>query len=188
MQVAAYFPFYLNKTNLCRHHERSNAPNVTTLTTMRIMHISTGFKTLHDNRHIWCPNSSIIDHVFCTSRWNLKYTTHHFYHCIYGLSTNVPKKFRKTPSNARIFPKVFRRSRFWTSFMSIFWKFFDSCANLNRRNNNFNLYNTCVIIRPLWSHKGLTKKNMIFGPKNDSCNFHAKCIVPILCFKTDYRQ
>ena len=48
----AYFPFYLNKTNLCRHHERSKAPNVTTLTTMRIMHISIGFKTLHDNRHI----------------------------------------------------------------------------------------------------------------------------------------
>ena len=28
-------------------------------------------------------------------------------HCIYGLSNNDPKKFRKPPSNASIFPKVF---------------------------------------------------------------------------------
>ena len=30
-----------------------------------------------------------------------------YYHCIYGLSNVAPKKFRKTPSNARIFPKRF---------------------------------------------------------------------------------
>jgi hypothetical protein len=56
-------------------------------------------------------------------------------HSIYGLSNNDPKKFRKTPSARRIFPKVFRRSRFWTSMMSIFQNFFDSCANSNRKNN-----------------------------------------------------
>ncbi len=56
-------------------------------------------------------------------------------HSIYGLKIIDPKKFRKTPSARRIFPKVFRRSRFWTSMMSIFQNFFDSCANSNRKNN-----------------------------------------------------
>jgi len=55
------------------------------------------------------------------------------FHSIYGLSIIDPKKFRKTPSARRIFPKVFRRSRFWTSMMSIFQNFFDSCANSNRK-------------------------------------------------------
>jgi hypothetical protein len=38
------------------------------------------------------------------------------YESIYGVMTLVPKKFRKTPSARRIFPKVFRRSHFWTYF------------------------------------------------------------------------
>ena len=56
-------------------------------------------------------------------------------HCIYGLSNNAPKKFRKTPSNASIFTKRFRHIDFWTSFLSISQNFFDSCANSNRKNN-----------------------------------------------------
>ena len=40
-------------------------------------------------------------------------------HCIYGVPNNGLKKFRKTPSNARIFTKGFRRSHFRTSFLSI---------------------------------------------------------------------
>ena len=62
-------------------------------------------------------------------------------HCMYGLSINVQKKFRKTPSNARIFPKRFRGIDFWTSSMSIFWKFFESCAKSNSKYNKINLYN-----------------------------------------------
>ncbi len=42
---------------------------------------------------------------------------------------NVTKKFRKTPSAARFCAKGFEGIDFWTSFMSISWKFFDSCAN-----------------------------------------------------------
>jgi len=44
----------------------------------------------------------------------------YFFHCIYGLQIIDPKKFRKTPSNARIFPKGFQGIDFWTSFLSIF--------------------------------------------------------------------
>ena len=47
---------------------------------------------------------------------------------MYGLPNVTPKKFRKTPSAASIFTKRFRHIDFWTSFMSIFWNFFDSCA------------------------------------------------------------
>jgi hypothetical protein len=52
---------------------------------------------------------------------------------MYGLNTYGPKKFRKTPSAASIFTKRFRHIDFWTSSMSIFWNFFDSCANSNRK-------------------------------------------------------
>jgi hypothetical protein len=54
-------------------------------------------------------------------------------HCIYGVPNNGLKRFRKLPSNARIFPKGFRRSHFRTSFLSIFQNFFDSCANSKRK-------------------------------------------------------
>ena len=100
---------------------------------MRITHASIGFKTLDTNMFMWCPTSSIMDRVFGAARWIFKYTTHHFYHCMHGLSINVLKKFRKTPSNASNFPKGFRRSHFWTSMMSYSWNFFDSCANSNRK-------------------------------------------------------
>jgi len=45
---------------------------------------------------------------------------------IYGLSVNILKKFRKSPSAARFFPKVFRRSHFWTSILVHFLKNFSS--------------------------------------------------------------
>ena len=38
----------------------------------------------------------------------------------------VLKKFRKLPSARRIFPKVFRRSHFWTSILVHFLKIFSS--------------------------------------------------------------
>jgi hypothetical protein len=47
-------------------------------------------------------------------------------HTIYGLSVNSLKKFRKSPSAARFFPKVFRRSHFWTSILVHFLKNFSS--------------------------------------------------------------
>ena len=47
---------------------------------------------------------------------------------MHGLPNKAPKKFRKTPSAASIFTKRFRHIDFWTSIMSIFWNFFDSCA------------------------------------------------------------
>jgi hypothetical protein len=37
-----------------------------------------------------------------------------FFNSMYGVDKNGPKKFRKLPSARRIFPKVFRRSHFWT--------------------------------------------------------------------------
>ena len=43
---------------------------------------------------------------------------------INGLVFFAPKKFRKIPSARRICTKVFRRSHFWTFFLSIFSKFF----------------------------------------------------------------
>ncbi len=66
---------------------------------------------------------------------------------MHGLPNVTPKKFRKTPSAASIFTKRFRHIDFWTSIMSIFWKFFDSCANSNRRNNKFNLCNNPIKMR-----------------------------------------
>jgi hypothetical protein len=46
---------------------------------------------------------------------------------IYDVRKQVPKKFRKSPSARRIFPKVFRRSHFWTSNSCPFsQKFFES--------------------------------------------------------------
>ena len=69
------------------------------------------------------------------------------HHCMYGLSNNGPKKFRKTPSARRIFTKRFRGFDFWTSLMSIFQNFFDSCANSNRKNNKNISWNRCVILR-----------------------------------------
>ena len=43
---------------------------------------------------------------------------------INGLVFFGPKKFRNLPSARRICTKVFRRSHFWTFFLSIFSKFF----------------------------------------------------------------
>jgi hypothetical protein len=48
------------------------------------------------------------------------------YESIYGVMTLVPKKFRKLPSARRIFPKVFRRSHFWTSILVHFLRNFSS--------------------------------------------------------------
>jgi hypothetical protein len=45
---------------------------------------------------------------------------------IYGVAHLVPKKFRKLPRAARFFPKVFRRSHFWTSILVHFLKIFSS--------------------------------------------------------------
>jgi hypothetical protein len=75
-------------------------------------------------------------------------------HCIYGLSVNVPKKFRKTPSNASNFPKGFRHVRFRTSSMSIFWKFFESCAKSNSKYNKL-IY---IIICKKEEHNGLNNQ------------------------------
>ena len=65
----------------------------------------------------------------------------------HGLRIFVPKKFRKLPSAARFFPKVFRRSGFWTFFLSIFWNFFDSCAKFFDKNNKINLCSKRVKMR-----------------------------------------
>ena len=69
------------------------------------------------------------------------------FHCIHGLSIIDPKKFRKTPSAASIFPKVFRRSHFRTSILSDSQEFFESCANSNRENNKIISCNKRVILR-----------------------------------------
>ena len=87
--------------------------------------------------------------IFSGMYWNLDWhfvNFHDFHacifpHCMYGLPIEGPKKFRKIPSARRFFPKVFRRCRFWTSSMSIFWNFFDSCANSKRKNNKINWCN-----------------------------------------------
>jgi hypothetical protein len=61
--------------------------------------------------------------------------------------TLIQKSSAKHLAPRRIFPKVFRRSRFWTSFLSISQNFFDSCANSNRKNNKINLCNKRVKTR-----------------------------------------
>ena len=64
---------------------------------------------------------------------------------IYDVMQCVPKKFRKLPSARRIFPKVFRRSHFWTSNSCPFpGKFFESCANSFRNITNLFMYNSCI--------------------------------------------
>ena len=65
----------------------------------------------------------------------------------HGLQNFVPKKFRKLPSAAHFFPKVFRRFDFWTFFLSIFWNFFDSCAKFFDKNNKINLCSKRVKMR-----------------------------------------
>ena len=45
---------------------------------------------------------------------------------IYDMGKCVLKKFRKLPSARRIFPKVFRRSHFWTSILVHFLRNFSS--------------------------------------------------------------
>ena len=52
------------------------------------------------------------------------------HHCIYGPVRMRPKKFRKTPSARRIFPKVFRRSHFWTYFSCPFLKTFSTLVQI----------------------------------------------------------
>ena len=49
------------------------------------------------------------------SRRYLHFLLFTFFESIYDVIACVPKKFRKLPSARRIFPKVFRRSHFWTS-------------------------------------------------------------------------
>ena len=61
--------------------------------------------------------------VFCSN--NVHFLARSFWHIfifilfesIYDVIACVPKKFRKLPSARRIFPKVFRRSHFWTSIL-----------------------------------------------------------------------
>ena len=52
------------------------------------------------------------------------------HHCIYGPVRMRPKKFRKTPSARRIFPKVFRRSHFWTYLSCPFLKTFSTLVQI----------------------------------------------------------
>ena len=54
---------------------------------------------------------------------------------MYGAVTRVLKKFRKLPSARRIFPKVFRRSDFWTSILVHFLKIFSTLVQIESKNN-----------------------------------------------------
>jgi hypothetical protein len=69
---------------------------------------------------------------------------------IYALTKMPPKKFRKLPSARRICTKVFRRSHFWTFFLSIFSKFF---RVLNIVKFDIFLKNEVFVIIQLCYHK-----------------------------------
>ena len=75
-------------------------------------------------RHIKPPISLIM--CILVARSFLLIFIFRFYESIYGLDASVPKKFRKLPSARRIFPKVFRRSHFWTSILVHFLRNFSS--------------------------------------------------------------
>ena len=70
--------------------------------------------------------------AFCSN--NVNFLAWRFWHffifiifkSIYNVIKCVPKKFRKLPSARRIFPKVFRRSHFWTSILVHFLENFSS--------------------------------------------------------------
>jgi len=98
----------------------------------------------------WCP---IMYRIFGVARLNSKKTHCHVCQIIYGLVNIDPKKFCKLPSAARFCTKRFWHIDFWTSFLSISQKFFESCANSNRRNNKINLCNN----NKKEQHNGLTK-------------------------------
>ena len=59
---------------------------------------------------------------FARRFWNLNNLV--AFHTIYHVGESVLKKFRKLPSARRIFPKVFRRSHFWTSILVHFLRNF----------------------------------------------------------------
>jgi hypothetical protein len=52
---------------------------------------------------------------------------------IYHVGESVLKKFRKLPSARRIFPKVFRRSHFWTSILVHFLKNFSTLVQIESK-------------------------------------------------------
>ena len=60
---------------------------------------------------------------------------------IYHVGESVLKKFRKLPSARRIFPKVFRRSHFWTSILVHFLRIFLTLVQIESKNNKINLCN-----------------------------------------------
>jgi hypothetical protein len=60
---------------------------------------------------------------------------------MHGQGTSVLKKFRKLPSARRIFPKVFRRSHFWTSILVHFLKIFSTLVQIESKYNKIILCN-----------------------------------------------
>ena len=87
---------------------------------------------------------------FLASRFFTKFSFR-IWETMYGVACMRPKKFRKLPSARRIFPKVFRRSHFWTSNSCPFsQEFFESCAK-SFRNITKLIY---VIVMYLWEHNG----------------------------------
>jgi len=76
---------------------------------------------LAPNGAFLAPNGAFLALGDFSGRQRIEYA-----HTIYGLSVNILKKFRKSPSAARFFPKVFRRSHFWTSILVHFLKNFSS--------------------------------------------------------------
>jgi hypothetical protein len=77
-----------------------------------------------------------------------------------------PKKFRKTPSARRIFPKVFRRSHFWTYLSCPFLKTFSTLVQI-RIEKITKLFNQLCIKKR--EHNAALKKRhhdgAFFGPK-----------------------
>jgi hypothetical protein len=77
-----------------------------------------------------------------------------------------PKKFRKLPSARRIFPKVFRRSHFWTYFSCPFLKNFSTFVQI-RIEKITKLFNQACIKKR--EHNAALKKRhhdgAFFGPK-----------------------
>jgi hypothetical protein len=98
-----------------------------------------------------------------------EFVRNHIYqhcHCKYAVAHMRPKKFRKTPSARRIFPKVFRRSHFWTYLSCPFLKTFSTLVQIRIEKITKKLSDLDVY---LWEHNAALKKRhhggRFFGPK-----------------------
>ncbi len=100
------------------------------------------------------------------SAWSFWHIFNSIYNeSIYHAVKCDPKKFRKLPSAVRFFPKVFRRSRFWTSIFVHFLKIFSSLVQSRIKNNKIYFMNCMYKYESIMVTQKSGWKNVSFWSK-----------------------